>query len=1281
MNQAGKQLLILFTLTLLSSPLWSQDAWDGAWNDVTITNINREEAHTLAIPFATEEDVSMTSMEQSPYFLSLNGTWKFRWTGNPETKPAGFQENSFDTRDWEDITVPSVWQLYGIKNGKEWDQPLYVNTRYPFTYDKDYNVMADRPDEWTYNNEMKNPVGSYKREFSLPAEWNGRDIFVRFNGAGPGYYLWVNGRQVGYSEDSYLPSEFDITPYVKPGKNTISVQIYRFTSGSFLECQDYWRFSGISRDVFLWSAPKTQIRDYFFRSDLDDQYRDAKVTVDIELTGKKLKNGRLTARIIDTNRQVVAQKELNNAQSGMNTIEMDVTNPDKWSAETPSLYDLIVTLDEGKSRLDIRGGKVGFKEVGIGSRGELLINGRRMIFHGVNRHDHSEIGGRTVTREEMENDVKTMKRLNINAVRTSHYPNNPYFYELCNKYGLYVLAEANVETHGNMGLSGVELFRRPMVERNHNHVKWMRNNVSIFMWSYGNESGGGNNFEHVEKAIKALDSTRLTHYEGNSQWSDVSSTMYGSYDRIRQIGESRLSEAAPRPHIQCENSHAMGNAMGNVREMFNLYEQYPSLTGEFIWDWKDQSLLMPVPGKNNEFFWAYGGDFNDHPNDGTFCTNGLIFADYTLSAKSYNTKKIYQPVDFSLKEDGTTLLLKSKLAFKSTADLDIRYSVLEDGKVINTGMIDIVLLPGETKEVAIAGMPEKRKKEAEYFIRFNVYQKDATWWAEAGYEVASEQVQLHEAVKPAYRIPAAGGLNVQESADAIRITGKSFEALFSKDEGTLNSYIIDGKQLINSPLALNLFRLPTENDKAQAGRWDGMGIRDLTVEAGSWEISMADAGNYADLQITNHYNAQGADSYSVSMAFKVLSDGAIIVNTFFEPAAKMSILPRIGYRLEMPETFEQLTWFGRGPWESYSDRKEASFEGVYNSSVTDQWERYVLPQETGNKEDVRWMSLTDADGSGLLFVAPRKMSASATHYRPEDIYQHRNNRKLHPYEVPFTENTIVNLDAVMRGLGNASCGPDVMEQYEVRAESTPFQFMLLPLRAPMNNEQLSEKARVESPVGQPVDISQDKAGMITLTSATPGGSIYYSLNGSPFTLYTTPFALPEGGNIRAYSSAEGLFDSMTTEANLKLFIDKTKWRVIHFSSQAEGDEAYKAIDGDENSKWHTPFNDPEPKHPHTIVVDMNDTYLVEEFIYTPRSDGENGNIKDFDLYLSNDPNEWGSPAVSGQFGRGSSTKRIKPESRTQARYFKLVAKSEVNGRAWASAAELGIVAVTLSGNP
>ncbi|MGE4568554.1 MAG: glycoside hydrolase family 2 TIM barrel-domain containing protein, partial [Bacteroidales bacterium] len=1013
----------------------------------------------------------------------------------------------------------------------------------------------------------------------------------------------------------------------------------------------------------------------FFQTDLDAQYKDAKVKIDIELTGKALTSGTLTAKILDKNQKVVAQKELSGAKVGSNTLEMDVTNPDKWSAEMPNLYSLVLTLREGNQTLDIRGGKVGFKEVGIGPKGELLINGKRMVFHGVNRHDHSEIGGRTLTKAEMEMDVKTMKRLNINAVRTSHYPNNPYFYDLCNTYGLYVLAEANVETHGNMGLSGVELFRKPMVERNHNHVKWMRNQVAIFMWSYGNESGGGNNFEYVEKAIKALDKTRLTHYEGNSRWSDVSSTMYANYDNIKRIGEDRLKETNPRPHIQCENSHAMGNAMGNVREMFDLYEKYPSLTGEFIWDWKDQSLKMPVPDKPGQFFWAYGGDFGDNPNDGSFCTNGVIFADYTLSAKSYNTKKIYQPVVFSMKEDGKTVVLQSKLAFKTTAHLAMGYTLLEEGKVVGSGKLDVVLQPGEIREVVIAGLPQNPKKEAEYFVRFSATQKEATWWAEAGYEVASEQVRLQSATKPLYRLPEGGKLTVQESPEAITVSGANFAAVFSKEAGTLSSYTYNGKQLVASPLVLNLFRLPTENDKAQAGSWDNMGIRTLKVQAGSWSIGKTGSDALVDLSITNRYTANGPNQYTVKMAYKVASDGTLFVDAIFLPDAKGAILPRIGYRMEMPGLFEQLSWYGRGPWESYADRKEACFEGVYSSTVTEQWERYVLPQETSNKEEVRWMSLTDASGAGLLIVAPQLMSASATHFRPEDLYTRSGVRAKHSYEAAFCENTVVSLDARMRGLGNASCGPDVMEKYELKADNTLFQAIIMPLSEKMSAEKLSEKARVSSPVAMPVTMLQDKKGMITLSTATPKGQIFYRVDQAAFAPYTAPFALLQGGHVEAYTRAEGYMESAKSAVDFDLFIDKSAWEVVRVSSQAHGDEGKNAIDGDINTKWHTAFGANEPRPPHEIVVDMKKPLKIEAFLYTGRSDGDNGMIRDFDLYLSNDPNVWGEPVVSSRFANTGAMQVIPVPGKPEARYFKLVAKSEVRNRAWACAMELGVRAV------
>ncbi|MDR0547133.1 MAG: discoidin domain-containing protein, partial [Dysgonamonadaceae bacterium] len=1197
----------------------------------------------------------------------------FFWAKDPASKPVNFEQNSFNTSAWDDIEVPSVWQIYGIRHNKNWDPPLYINTSYPFTYTANYSVMADRPSDWTYNNNMKNPLGSYRREFSLPASWDGRDIYVRFNGVGHGYYLWINGNMVGYSEDSYLPSEFKITDYVQAGANTIAVQVYRFTSGSFLECQDHWRLTGIFRDVFLWSAPKTQIRDYFFKTYLDAQYINAAVTLDVELTGNNLTAGTLSAKIMKGS-NTVAEKELNAPVLGKNTLTFAVTNPNKWSAEIPNLYDLIITLKDGDNTLDIRGGKVGFREVGIGSKGELLLNGKRLIFHGVNRHDHSEINGHTLSKEEMEKDIRTMKRLNINAIRTSHYPNNPYLYDLCDTYGMYVLAEADVECHGNTGLSSVEVFRRPMVERNENHVKWLRNHPAILIWSYGNESGNGNNFQYVENAIKALDNTRLTHYEGNSAWSSVSSTMYGHYDHIKSIGEERLAQSNPRPHIQCENSHAMGNAMGAVRDMFNLYEKYPALTGEFIWEWKDHGIKMPVPNKPGEYYWAYGGDFGDRPNDGNFVADGLVFPNHELSAKSYNTKKVYQPVDFR-KKAGDQFVVKSKLAFANTTGYDFYYSILEDGNVLSTQKLnDLNLSAGDSTVLTIPALPENAKAEAEYFIRFSVKQKAATWWAEAGYEVAGEQIALKPALKPVYEIPVAGTVNIQDNAGNYTVTGDGFSAVFSKTKGTLESYIFAGKTLVNEPLELNVFRLPTDNDKTQAETWDNAGIRKLNVAAGAWNVEQSDSA--ISLSIENVYSAatNRNNLFTVKLMFKVLKDGAVLVSSIIDPKNKGVNLPETGFRLSMPAAFENLTWFGRGPYDSYPDRKESCFEGQFNSSVTGQWEQYIFPQETGNKEDVRWIALRDNEGAGLLFVAPGTMSASAVHYKAEELYTNRNDRKKHPYEVTFNPNTIVSLNARMRGLGNASCGPDVMPQYELKADYTLFAFMILPIANPLTDTQLTEKARVESPVCATVTIERNKQGLVRLATPTENAQIYYKINGGAFQLYENPFDLADGGTITACCKAEGYFDSQESEKSFYVAIDKTKWRIASVSSQHGSDPASNAIDDNENTIWHTPWGDNEPAHPHEIVVDMLFEYTVEEFIYQGRLDGSNGRIKNYEIYFSNDFRNWGTAAASGQFANSSNIQKVVIHSKPRARYFKLVAKSEVEGRNWATAAEIGIEA-------
>ncbi|MDR1682743.1 MAG: discoidin domain-containing protein [Candidatus Symbiothrix sp.] len=1276
-----KRIIYLFLFLFSLNVAWAQNPDQAEeWNNLSITQVNREKAVTVGIPFGDEAQArNPVAVESSDYYFSLNGVWKFHWVADPNNRPKDFYQTDYDVSAWDNINVPAVWQMEGVRNKKSYDPPLYTNITYPFG-NQWPNVIQSRPTDWTFYS-MPNPVGSYRREFNLPDGWENRDVFVRFDGVEAGFYLWINGQKVGYSEDSYLPAEFKITPYLQSGNNVIAAEVYRFTDGSYLEDQDFWRFSGIHRDVFLWSAPQTQIRDFFFRTDLDNNYINANALIDVELAGEVLTSASLSVKIIE-GEQILAQQTINNLIIGKNSLNIAVTNPKKWTAETPNLYDLLISLQNNSETTDIRSAKIGFKEVALARNGAFLVNGNPILIKGVNRHDHSPITGRTVSKSEMETDIQLMKKLNVNAVRTSHYPNNPYFYDLCDKYGIYVLAEANVECHGNTSLSGEERFRKAMVERAENMVKRYRNHPSIIIWSLGNESGNGINHDYSAKAIKVLDSTRPTHYEGNSEYCDISSTMYGSVDYIQSIGQSRLEQfnngQTVKPHVQCENNHAMGNAIGNMREYYDLYEEYPALMGQFIWDWVDQSLEIPIPNGTGNYM-AYGGDFGDKPNDGSFCTNGVIFSNRTISDKSIEVKKIYQPVDFQLKSDKLTLQIINKRDHIGIEDLAISYEILEDGQVIFTKSVDTPNLnPHQYSEITIEGLPETLTAGAEYFVRFHVSQKENTLWETAGYEVATEQFLIAESPKTLYASTETETLNVEESAQKLIISGTNFSAEFSKTTGTLSAYTFNGQNLISEPLKLNVFRPGTENDKGQSSSWNNMGLRSLSLKAGEWQLTESETHQSVDLTITNVYSGSGANKFTVQTLFKVMNDGAILVSNQIDPSAQQVILPRIGFMLEMPSAFEQMTWFGRGPGESYPDRKESELPGVYNSTVSAQWVDYVWPQEMCSKQDVRWLALADNDGKGLLFIAPETMAATAGHYRPSDFFN-GSNRIKHPYQFSTRANTVVYLDARQRPLGNASCGQEPLEKYELRAETTIFDFMIFPIGSNLSNEQLSEKARVENPVCAPVKIIQDsRTGEISLSTATEGATIYYSIDSGVYQVYSQAFALADGGRVTAYCQADGRFASMTTYADFNLFVDKSTWSVISYSSQASTSEAAaNVIDNNPSTIWHTRWGTNEPLHPHEIVVDMKQYYQIEAFVYTARTDGENGRIRNYEIYFSNNHDVWGSPAAKGQFQNVNSPQRVIIASKPIARYFKLIARSEVNGKAWASAAELGVEASTI----
>ena len=1249
------------------------------WDNPSITSVNREPSHTLAIPLESENDVAKNDMSASPYYQSLDGKWKFLWVKKPSLVMAATCSKDYNDAAWSNIDVPASWQVYGIHNSKSWDKPLYCNTQYPFEYDRNtYSIMADRPGWFMYNNDMPNPVGTYRRKFTVPANWKDREVYVRFNSVGHGYYLWINGNRIGYSEDSYLPSEFNITKYLVEGENTIALQVYRFTSGSFLECQDYWRLTGIHRSCFLWAAPKSQIRDYFFTTDLDATYTNAKANVKVTLDGTPLTGGKVEAQIKD-NGAVIASATANVSGTGELSLNMDVTAPKKWSAETPNLYDLVLTLKNAEGKvIDIRGNKVGFREVEIRSDGALTINGKRMVFHGVNRHDFSPINGRAITPAEIEQDIITMKRLNINAVRTSHYPNDPAFYDLCDKYGLYVLAEANVECHGNWGLSSVELFRNAMTERSINHVKWMRNHACIFMWSLGNESGNGNNFQTAREAIKSLDKTRPIHYEGNSDYGDVSSTMYGSYETIENIGSSRKGAVNPKPHIQCENSHSMGNSMGNVREMFDIYEKYPCLTGEFIWDFKDQGLLTKNAAGTE--YWAYGGDFNDNPNSGNFCINGLVRPDWSFTSKCYNTKKIYQPIEFKpVKNKPTSFLVKNKLAFLPTSTYDVKYVAEdEEGNTLAEGTLDADVAAGDSTVISLASTLGglNYDDDTEVFIHFYATLKENTLWEKAGYVVAEEKLPVNTAVKPMYDLSQLNAtddvLKVESMAASFKVTGTNFTATFNKSAGTLSGLTYNNVKLISTPVKLNLFRLPTDNDCARTASWDNMGIRNLKVKCNSADYKVSEDGKTATLVFNTTYKGQDDSEYNVQMDFIVCANGVIMVNSFIQPSCTGAVLPKIGLRFEMPSGMEQLSWFGRGPWDSYRDRKEACFPAIYNSTVKEQQTDYILPQEHGTKQEVRWMSVRNNEGNGLLIVAPEQMAASAVHFRPEDNYTNRDTRVKHPYDFKTCATTVVSLDAKTRGLGNASCGPDVMAKYELKAENTAFRFFIMPVN---NTTNIAKAARIDMPICKPVECVRDANGRFALKTATKGATIYYSIDGGEYKKYTYAFTHNDACQIKAYCEANNMLTSQLTTFNYDLYINKSTWKVISVDSEHSGNEASKAFDNDLNTFWHTEYWGTEPTCPHTIVVDMKRTYNVTAFTYTARNDGnENGMVKNYEVYFSLDGKTWGSPALSGEFKNTKSMQIAPLATAKAARYFKFIAKSEINGRAWSSASEIGIQA-------
>jgi len=1005
-------------------------------NNPEVFRINKEPPHTQLMPF---ED-----MISSPYYISLNGSWKFYWVKNPDERPREFYKEDYDVSGWAEIPVPSNWQLFG------YDYPIYTNITYPWTgYEQPKPPFAPT---------IYNPVGSYRRTFTIPDDWRGREIFISFQGVESAFYLWVNSRFVGYSEDSRTPAEFDITDYIEFSKeNTLSVEVYRWCDGSWLEDQDAIRLSGIYRDVYLFSTPKVHIRDFRVIADLDNEYRDGElyIKVDIINYGESNSTYKVEAMLYDSHKKAMFDEpilidiDLEDRKNVTVEKKRSISNPLKWSAEYPNLYTLVLTLkDKQGETMESASCRIGFRRFEI-KNGQMMINGKPIMFKGVNRHELDPVMGKVMTKERMVQDIKLMKQFNINAVRTSHYPNHPLWYDLCDEYGLYIIDETNLESHGAIfdGVPGSDpKWTDACIDRVRNMVERDKNHPCILIWSLGNEAGQGDNFRKMSEWVHQNDPTRPVHYEGYNDVADIESHMYAKVEKVEEYGRSDN----PKPYILCEYAHAMGNSVGNLFQYWEVFERYPNLQGGFIWDWVDQSLKWPIPGRHGEYFFAYGGDWGDVPNDGVFCADGLVFPDRSIQPEIWEVKKVYQNI--GLEEVNLVngeIRIKNKYLFTNLDSFRCTWELLEDNKLLQEGEVtDLDISPLESKIIKIPFVKPVTKAGAEYWLNIRFTLREDTTWAPKGHEVAKQQFKIpFETREPEpIDISKMPEIRVLEGDDRIIIDGEDFSIIFDKTAGTITSYRYRDKELIKDGPIPNFWRAPVDND-----RGNGMPVRLQTWHyAGKnrqiKKVLTEMIGNKT-IKIEVDMIIPTTNESQYKSVYTIFGSGDIVIENTLIPGKDLPEIPEIGMIMSLPEGFENITWYGRGPQENYWDRNTGADVGVYSDTVSNQFVPYLRPQETGNKTDVRWIALTDDKGFGVIVTGMPLIEANALHYTPEDLESAR-----HPYELNKREETILRINYKQMGIGgDDSWGAKTHPEFTLYADRIySYRFRLAPISKEKN---------------------------------------------------------------------------------------------------------------------------------------------------------------------------------------------------------------------------------------
>lgn len=1265
------------------------------WQSPDSVAVNKQQPHAWFFSFRNIDEARMVLPENSSYWKSLDGMWKFHWAPNPDERPKDFFRTDYDVSKWDDIKVPMNWNMAGLqRDGKnKYGDPLYSNQRVIFQHswqpmnDWKGGVMRTPPKDWmTYRN--RNEVGSYRRTFSVPADWKGQEIYLNFDGVDSFFYLYINGKYVGFSKNSRNLAEFNITPYLnKEGKeNTVAVEVYRHSDGSFLESQDMFRLPGIFRTVALTAKPQVQVRDFKAIPDLDETYSNAKlhITAQLQNLSKKAIKGYTIQYSLYANRLysdestllsgVTASAKLAGKLNAKGEIELEATldaanKVNLWSAEAPHRYTLVGELKDGKGRtVQTFSTFVGFRKVEIketpaekdefGLAGRYYyLNGQPIKLKGVNRHENNVKAGHTVSREQMEHEVFLMKRGNINHVRNCHYPDAPYWYYLCDKYGIYLEDEANIESHeyyyGKQSLSHVPEFRNAHIARNMEMVHATVNHPSVVIWSLGNEAGPGKTFVDCYNAIKAYDTSRPVQYERNNDIVDMGSNQYPSIAWVQGAVQGKYKLKYPF-HIS-EYAHSMGNACGNLIDYWDAIESTNFFMGGAIWDWVDQALDKqdPATGKT---YWAYGGDFgkDNKPNDGMFCMNGIMRPDLTPKAQYFEVKKVYQNVGvkaIDMKQGQIEIFNKNY--FEPLKNYQIVWSLYKDGVCVKKnqplqGAKNIV----GPREKGIYTLPydyASLDANSEYFVTVQFLLGKDMPWAKKGYPQMEEQLRVKGADVAAPSIAAvaktgkAMKYQLDKAAKRANITGENFQVAFDLNTGAIYS-LKYGNQIIikdgNGP-QLDAYRAPTDNDAGIGyhNAWFKNGLYDLQHVVKSWtctpnkkdgtyklDFTVESQGkegcdvNYGnrDRDPESCYNFEknkraltDADlKFTSRQIYTIYKDGSIEMQSAIGANRSKVILPRIGYSMVLPSELNQYDYYGRGPVNNYNDRKTSQFIGWYHSPVAEQGIMLPKPQAQGNREEVRWCAVTNSQQQGVVFISDSTMSASALPWSQQEL-----TLAAHPYQLPKSSGTHLHLDAKVTGLGGASCGQGgPLTPDQVRSTPTTFGFIIRPA--------------VKSELPNLVKVSATGRKMVK--------------------------------------------DIMQ---QMKQNQQNTGLQIAFASSQEpdEGDASY-LVDGDPSTIWHTMYSITLAKYPHWVDFDAGKQKVIKGFTYLARQDGSlNGCIKDYEIYVSNDNKTWGEPVAKGSFEKTAKLQKVMFGKPVKARYVRLRALNEQSGQDYASGSEFTLI--------